>query len=159
MTWFLIALSFSRTLSLSHSFSLLLLTVFVQRKNFCGNSCFSFCQHCRVVALKMGRHSCCYKQKLRKGLWSPEEDEKLIKHISKNGHGCWSSVPKLAGFHSLSLSLYSSNSARHDFKTVVQHFKVLPNAVSLCSFHDATVLDRTLKWMVQHLKALLSAAG
>ncbi|KAH0783154.1 hypothetical protein KY290_002752 [Solanum tuberosum] len=45
----------------------------------------------------MGRHSCCYKQKLRKGLWSPEEDEKLIKHITKFGHGCWSSVPKLAG--------------------------------------------------------------
>ncbi|GFY94345.1 myb domain protein 86 [Actinidia rufa] len=44
----------------------------------------------------MGRHSCCYKQKLRKGLWSPEEDEKLIKHITKYGHGCWSSVPKLA---------------------------------------------------------------
>ncbi|KAK6139477.1 hypothetical protein DH2020_026791 [Rehmannia glutinosa] len=35
--------------------------------------------------------------KLRKGLWSPEEDEKLIKHITKYGHGCWSSVPKLAG--------------------------------------------------------------
>ncbi|WOL10510.1 hypothetical protein Cni_G19267 [Canna indica] len=45
----------------------------------------------------MGGHSCCYKQKLRKGLWSPEEDEKLIKHISKYGHGCWSSVPKQAG--------------------------------------------------------------
>ncbi|KAL3620718.1 hypothetical protein CASFOL_035630 [Castilleja foliolosa] len=45
----------------------------------------------------MGRHSCCYKQKLRKGLWSPEEDDKLIKHITKFGHGCWSSVPKLAG--------------------------------------------------------------
>ncbi|XP_047324947.1 transcription factor MYB61-like [Impatiens glandulifera] len=45
----------------------------------------------------MGRHSCCYKQKLRKGLWSPEEDEKLIKHITSYGHGCWSSVPKLAG--------------------------------------------------------------
>ncbi|XP_010914802.1 transcription factor MYB61 [Elaeis guineensis] len=45
----------------------------------------------------MGRHSCCYKQKLRKGLWSPEEDEKLLKHITKYGHGCWSSVPKLAG--------------------------------------------------------------
>ncbi|KAK6121057.1 hypothetical protein DH2020_045208 [Rehmannia glutinosa] len=45
----------------------------------------------------MGRHSCCYKQKLRKGLWSPEEDEKLIKHITIYGHGCWSSVPKLAG--------------------------------------------------------------
>lgn len=45
----------------------------------------------------MGRHSCCHKQKLRKGLWSPEEDEKLLKHITKYGHGCWSSVPKLAG--------------------------------------------------------------
>ncbi|RZR71194.1 hypothetical protein BHM03_00004145 [Ensete ventricosum] len=45
----------------------------------------------------MGGHSCCYKQKLRKGLWSPEEDEKLIKHITKYGHGCWSSVPKQAG--------------------------------------------------------------
>ncbi|XP_010549176.1 PREDICTED: transcription factor MYB86 [Tarenaya hassleriana] len=45
----------------------------------------------------MGRHSCCYKQKLRKGLWSPEEDEKLLNHVTKHGHGCWSSVPKLAG--------------------------------------------------------------
>ncbi|XP_072954420.1 transcription factor MYB61-like [Typha angustifolia] len=45
----------------------------------------------------MGRHSCCYKQKMRKGLWSPEEDEKLLKHITHYGHGCWSSVPKLAG--------------------------------------------------------------
>ncbi|URD74881.1 hypothetical protein MUK42_09499 [Musa troglodytarum] len=45
----------------------------------------------------MGRHTCCYKQKLRKGLWSPEEDEKLSKHIAKYGHGCWSSVPKQAG--------------------------------------------------------------
>jgi myb proto-oncogene protein len=47
----------------------------------------------------MGRHSCCYKQKLRKGLWSPEEDEKLMNHITKHGHGCWSTVPKLAGEH------------------------------------------------------------
>lgn len=45
----------------------------------------------------MGRHSCCYKQKLRKGLWSPEEDEKLLNHITKHGHGCWSTVPRLAG--------------------------------------------------------------
>ncbi|OAY75578.1 Transcription factor MYB86 [Ananas comosus] len=45
----------------------------------------------------MGKRSCCYMQKLRKGLWSPEEDEKLLKHITKYGHGCWSSVPKLAG--------------------------------------------------------------
>ncbi|GAU35807.1 hypothetical protein TSUD_155820 [Trifolium subterraneum] len=45
----------------------------------------------------MGRHSCCLKQKLRKGLWSPEEDEKLFNHITRFGVGCWSSVPKQAG--------------------------------------------------------------
>ncbi|XVF11142.1 hypothetical protein REPUB_Repub08aG0000500 [Reevesia pubescens] len=45
----------------------------------------------------MGRHSCCVKQKLRKGLWSPEEDEKLFNYITRFGVGCWSSVPKLAG--------------------------------------------------------------
>lgn len=56
---------------------------------------------------KMGRHSCCYKQKLRKGLWSPEEDEKLLRHITKYGHGCWSSVPKQAGICFLSLILIS----------------------------------------------------
>ncbi|XP_043706441.1 transcription factor MYB7-like [Telopea speciosissima] len=47
--------------------------------------------------MQMGRHSCCVKQKLRKGLWSPEEDEKLFNHITKFGVGCWSSVPKQAG--------------------------------------------------------------
>ncbi|CAI8597615.1 unnamed protein product [Vicia faba] len=45
----------------------------------------------------MGRHSCSLKQKLRKGLWSPEEDEKLFHYITIFGVGCWSSVPKLAG--------------------------------------------------------------
>jgi hypothetical protein len=47
----------------------------------------------------MGRHSCCHKQKLKKGLWSPEEDEKLVRYITKCGHGCWSAVPKQAGAH------------------------------------------------------------
>ncbi|CAM0954165.1 unnamed protein product [Alopecurus aequalis] len=37
--------------------------------------------------------------KLRKGLWSPEEDEKLYNHIIRQGVGCWSSVPRLAGLH------------------------------------------------------------
>ncbi|XVE74247.1 hypothetical protein DITRI_Ditri12bG0001600 [Diplodiscus trichospermus] len=42
-------------------------------------------------------HRCCSKQKIKRGLWSPEEDDKLIKHITAHGHGSWSSVPKLAG--------------------------------------------------------------
>ncbi|VAI89127.1 unnamed protein product [Triticum turgidum subsp. durum] len=45
----------------------------------------------------MAKQSCCHKKRLRRGLWSPEEDEKLMNHIAMYGHGCWSSVPKLAG--------------------------------------------------------------
>ncbi|BBH03769.1 myb domain protein 86 [Prunus dulcis] len=53
--------------------------------------------HTEKKRKEMGRHSCCLKQKLRKGLWSPEEDEKLFNYITRFGVGCWSSVPKLAG--------------------------------------------------------------
>lgn len=42
-------------------------------------------------------HQCCSKRKVKRGLWSPDEDEKLIKYITIHGHGSWSSVPKLAG--------------------------------------------------------------
>lgn len=45
----------------------------------------------------MGHHSCCNQQKVKRGLWSPEEDEKLINYINNNGYGCWSEVPEKAG--------------------------------------------------------------
>ncbi|CAN1158216.1 Transcription factor MYB83 [Linum perenne] len=35
--------------------------------------------------------------KLRKGLWSPEEDEKLMNYMMNNGQGCWSDVARNAG--------------------------------------------------------------
>ncbi|KAJ6432360.1 hypothetical protein OIU84_019576 [Salix udensis] len=36
-------------------------------------------------------------RKLEEGLWSPEEDEKLVEYITTRDHGSWSSVPKSAG--------------------------------------------------------------
>ncbi|PIN08543.1 Transcription factor, Myb superfamily [Handroanthus impetiginosus] len=44
----------------------------------------------------MGRHSCCNQQRVKRGLWSPEEDEKLNKYITTHGYGCWSEVPEKA---------------------------------------------------------------
>ncbi|XP_028779989.1 transcription factor MYB46 [Neltuma alba] len=35
--------------------------------------------------------------KLRKGLWSPEEDDKLMNYMLSNGQGCWSDVARNAG--------------------------------------------------------------
>ncbi|WVZ02393.1 hypothetical protein V8G54_023199 [Vigna mungo] len=37
------------------------------------------------------------KSKLRKGLWSPDEDEKLIRYMLTNGQGCWSDIARNAG--------------------------------------------------------------
>ncbi|CAI9769452.1 unnamed protein product [Fraxinus pennsylvanica] len=37
------------------------------------------------------------KAKLRKGLWSPEEDEKLMNYMLTNGQGCWSDIARNAG--------------------------------------------------------------
>ncbi|KAH9313200.1 hypothetical protein KI387_028235, partial [Taxus chinensis] len=45
----------------------------------------------------MRRHLCCNQQKVKRGLWSPEEDEKLVSFITTNGHGCWSEVPQKSG--------------------------------------------------------------
>ncbi|KAG7566216.1 SANT/Myb domain [Arabidopsis suecica] len=45
----------------------------------------------------MGRTPCCDKKGLKKGPWTPEEDEVLVAHIKKNGHGSWRTLPKLAG--------------------------------------------------------------
>lgn len=42
-------------------------------------------------------HSNSNGNKLRKGLWSPEEDDKLMNYMLKNGQGCWSDVARNAG--------------------------------------------------------------
>ncbi|KAK9058137.1 hypothetical protein SSX86_022977 [Deinandra increscens subsp. villosa] len=35
--------------------------------------------------------------KLRKGLWSPEEDDKLMIYMLRNGQGCWTDIARNAG--------------------------------------------------------------
>ena len=37
------------------------------------------------------------KIKLRKGLWSPEEDERLMNYMLTNGQGCWNDIGRNAG--------------------------------------------------------------
>ncbi|XP_039061749.1 transcription factor MYB74-like [Hibiscus syriacus] len=45
----------------------------------------------------MGRSPCCEKTGLKKGPWTPEEDQKLIDYIQKHGYGNWRTLPKNAG--------------------------------------------------------------
>lgn len=45
----------------------------------------------------MGRSPCCEKVGLKKGPWTPEEDQKLLAYIEEHGHGSWRALPAKAG--------------------------------------------------------------
>uniref|UniRef100_A0A0A0LXA4 Uncharacterized protein n=1 Tax=Cucumis sativus TaxID=3659 RepID=A0A0A0LXA4_CUCSA len=87
----------------------------------------------------MGRTPCCDKNGLKKGPWTPEEDQKLIDYIQKNGHGNWRTLPKNAGLQRCGKScrLRWTNYLRPDIKrgrfsfeeeeTIIQLHSVLGN--------------------------------
>ncbi|KAE9609043.1 hypothetical protein Lal_00020084 [Lupinus albus] len=66
----------------------------------------------------MGRSPCCDENVLKKGPWTSEEDQKLIQHIQKHGHGSWRALPKLAGLNRCGKScrLRWTNYLRPDIK-------------------------------------------
>ncbi|CAN0900743.1 Transcription factor MYB35 [Linum grandiflorum] len=41
--------------------------------------------------------ACCGNGNLKRGLWTPDEDAKILAHVAKYGTGNWTSVPKKAG--------------------------------------------------------------
>lgn len=48
----------------------------------------------------MGRSPCSDESRsLKKGPWTPEEDQKLVDYIGRHGHGSWNALPKLAGLN------------------------------------------------------------
>uniref|UniRef100_A0A0E0EYX9 Uncharacterized protein n=1 Tax=Oryza meridionalis TaxID=40149 RepID=A0A0E0EYX9_9ORYZ len=49
------------------------------------------------VSSSMGRAPCCEKEGLRRGAWSPEEDDRLVAYIRRHGHPNWRALPKQAG--------------------------------------------------------------
>ncbi|WVZ24039.1 hypothetical protein V8G54_002583, partial [Vigna mungo] len=47
----------------------------------------------------MGRSPSSNESNVKKGPWTPEEDEKLMDYISKHGRGTWRTLPKHAGLN------------------------------------------------------------
>ncbi|KAG6684443.1 hypothetical protein I3842_12G064200 [Carya illinoinensis] len=67
----------------------------------------------------MGRSPCGHDENgLKKGPWTPEEDQKLIDYISSHGHDSWRTLPKLAGLNRCGKScrLRWTNYLRPDIK-------------------------------------------
>lgn len=66
----------------------------------------------------MGRSPCCRDEGIKKGPWSPEEDERLVDYVKKNGAGNWQTLPKKAGLNRCGKScrLRWTNYLRPDIK-------------------------------------------
>jgi hypothetical protein len=45
----------------------------------------------------MGRAPCCERLGLKKGPWTPDEDQKLVSYIRQHGHGSWRALPEKVG--------------------------------------------------------------
>ncbi|KAL4031304.1 hypothetical protein IC575_009580 [Cucumis melo] len=47
----------------------------------------------------MGKPPCCDKSNVKRGLWTAEEDAKILAYVSNHGVGNWTLVPKKAGLN------------------------------------------------------------
>ncbi|KAJ4958861.1 hypothetical protein NE237_025972 [Protea cynaroides] len=117
----------------------------------------------------MGRSPCCEEAGLKKGPWTPEEDQKLNDYILKHGHGSWRALPKLAGLNRCGKScrLRWTNYLRPDIKrgkfsedeerTIIQLHSVLGNKWSTISTHLPGRTDNEIKnfWNTHLRKKLL----
>ena len=45
----------------------------------------------------MVRTPCCKEEGVKKGAWTPEEDQKLIAYLQLHGEGGWRTLPEKAG--------------------------------------------------------------
>ncbi|KAH7853686.1 hypothetical protein Vadar_005539 [Vaccinium darrowii] len=117
----------------------------------------------------MGRSPCCDESGLKKGPWTPEEDQKLTDYIHSNGHGSWRALPKLAGLNRCGKScrLRWTNYLRPDIKRgkfseeeeqiIINLHQVLGNKWSAIATHLPGRTDNEIKnfWNTHLRKKLL----
>ncbi|KAG8384678.1 hypothetical protein BUALT_Bualt04G0143000 [Buddleja alternifolia] len=125
-------------------------------------------RHC----FSMGRSPCCDKIGLKKGPWTPEEDQKLLAYIEEHGHGSWRALPAKAGLQRCGKScrLRWTNYLRPDIKrgkfslqeeqTIIQLHALLGNRWSAIATHLPKRTDNEIKnYWNTHLKKRLAKMG
>ncbi|XP_010539349.1 PREDICTED: transcription factor MYB80 [Tarenaya hassleriana] len=120
----------------------------------------------------MGRIPCCEKENVKRGQWTPEEDNKLASYIAQHGTRNWRLIPKNAGLQRCGKScrLRWTNYLRPDLKhgqfseaeehTIVKYHSVLGNRWSLIAAQLPGRTDNDVKnyWNTK-LKKKLSGMG
>ncbi|CAA3001095.1 transcription factor myb39 [Olea europaea subsp. europaea] len=120
----------------------------------------------------MGRSPCCDKVGLKKGPWTPEEDQKLLAYVEEHGHGSWRALPAKAGLQRCGKScrLRWTNYLRPDIKrgrfslqeeqTIIQLHALLGNRWSAIATHLPKRTDNEIKnYWNTHLKKRLDKMG
>ncbi|XWS40903.1 hypothetical protein CRYUN_Cryun17cG0036100 [Craigia yunnanensis] len=120
----------------------------------------------------MGRSPCCDKVGMKKGPWTPEEDQKLLAYIEEHGHGSWRALPVKAGLQRCGKScrLRWTNYLRPDIKrgkfslqeeqNIIQLHALLGNRWSAIATHLPKRTDNEIKnYWNTHLKKRLAKMG
>ncbi|KAK6925039.1 SANT/Myb domain [Dillenia turbinata] len=122
--------------------------------------------------LPMGTTPCCDVEGLKRGPWTPDEDEKLLAYIQNYGHGCWRSLPPKAGLQRCGKScrLRWINYLRPDIKrggfslqeeqTIIQLHALLGNRWSAIAANLPKRTDNEIKnYWNTHIRKVLNKRG
>ncbi|XP_031121194.1 transcription factor MYB16-like [Ipomoea triloba] len=120
----------------------------------------------------MGSSPCFENVGLKKGPWTPDEDQKLVAYVQQYGHGSWLALPSKAGLNRCGKScrMRWTNYLRPDIKrgkfspqeeqTIIQLHALLGNRWSAIAANLPKRTDNEIKnYWNSHLKKRLSEMG
>ncbi|XP_021299638.1 transcription factor MYB106-like [Herrania umbratica] len=120
----------------------------------------------------MARSACCENMGLKKGPWTPDEDQKLLAYIEEHGFGNWRTLPEKAGLQRCGKScrLRWINYLRPDVKrgkfslqeeqTIIHLHAFLGNRWSAIAAHLPNRTDNEIKnYWNTHIKKRFSKMG
>ncbi|XVF09041.1 hypothetical protein REPUB_Repub07fG0056300 [Reevesia pubescens] len=109
---------------------------------------------------------------LKRGPWTPEEDQKLLAYIQKHGHGSWRSLPEKAGLQRCGKScrlrwinylrpdIKRGKFSLHEQKTIIRLHALLGNRWSAIASHLPKRTDNEIKnYWNTHIKKRLAMMG